>query len=126
MTELRETVESYWTAAEARHWLAFGDTLAEDVLFDLPQTRERIRGKARFVQFNCEYPGDWHIRVHRLIVDEKSGQVVTWSHATVGFEQKYAITFFTADAEGRIATITEFWPEPYEPPPGREHLVERY
>jgi hypothetical protein len=21
---------------------------------------------------------------------------------------------------------TDFWPEPYEPPPGREHLVERW
>jgi len=22
--------------------------------------------------------------------------------------------------------VTDFWPEPYEPPPGREHLVERW
>jgi hypothetical protein len=29
-------------------------------------------------------------------------------------------------AEGRIVKITDFWPEPYEPPPGREHLVERW
>ncbi|MGP3959181.1 hypothetical protein ACTWPT_24555 [Nonomuraea sp. 3N208] len=26
---------------------------------------------------------------------------------------------------GLISRITDYWPEPYEPPPGREHLVER-
>jgi hypothetical protein len=25
-----------------------------------------------------------------------------------------------------VAAVTDFWPEPYEPPPGREHLVERW
>jgi hypothetical protein len=27
---------------------------------------------------------------------------------------------------GLITRVTDFWPEPYEPPPGREHLVERW
>jgi hypothetical protein len=30
------------------------------------------------------------------------------------------------DAAGRIARITDFWPEPYEPPAGRAHLTERF
>jgi hypothetical protein len=25
-----------------------------------------------------------------------------------------------------ITQVTDFWPESYEPPPGREHLVERW
>lgn len=37
-----------------------------------------------------------------------------------------ALTFFRFDKSGRIAHITDFWPTPYEPPSGREHLVERY
>jgi hypothetical protein len=36
------------------------------------------------------------------------------------------ITCFDLDAAGRIAHITDFWPDPHEPPAGREHLVERY
>jgi hypothetical protein len=28
--------------------------------------------------------------------------------------------------DGLITRVTDFWPEPYEPPPGREHLVERW
>ena len=35
------------------------------------------------------------------------------------------IAFFEV-ADGMITGITDFWPEPYEPPPGREHLTERY
>ena len=124
MTELRKTVESFWSAAEARDWSTFASTLAEDVLYDLPQTRERIQGRDSYVQFNREYPGDWHLRIQRIVAD--SEQAVTWIHVTVGLDEVYAVTFFTGDEEGRITTVTDFWPEAYEPPPGREHLVERY
>ncbi|MFC7305706.1 nuclear transport factor 2 family protein [Streptomyces monticola] len=123
-TELRKTVETYWASAEARDWTAFADTLADDVVYELPQTRERVRGKEKYVRFNREYPGDWHLRTERIVAD--GDQVVTWVHFTVGLEEMYGICFFSGDARGRIAAISDFWPEPYEPPAGREHLVERY
>ncbi|MGW0968023.1 nuclear transport factor 2 family protein [Streptomyces sp. NPDC002516] len=124
MTDLRKTVERYWAAADARDWEAFADLLAEDVVYTLPQTRERISGRERYVEFNREYPGDWHVRTERVLAEP--GQAVTWTLFTVGPEETHAITFFTADERGRIATVTDFWPEPYEPPAGREHLTERY
>jgi hypothetical protein len=123
-TELLRTVEAYWAAAEARDWDAFAETLADDVLYELPQTRERVRGKERYARFNREYPGDWHLRIERIVADEEGA--VTWVHMAVGLEEMYGIAFFTGNGEGRIKTVTDFWPEPYEPPVGREHLVERY
>ncbi|WP_405571490.1 nuclear transport factor 2 family protein [Streptomyces sp. NBC_01167] len=126
MTELRRTVETYWSAAEARDWSTFATTLSDDVVYELPQTRERIRGKDAYVRFNREYPDTWHISVHRLVADAGSDHVATWVHAVVGLEEMHAVTFFTGDDVGRITTVTDFWPEAYEPPPGREHLVERY
>ncbi|MFC8826877.1 nuclear transport factor 2 family protein [Streptomyces sp. NPDC057137] len=130
MTELRRTVETYWAAADARDWTTFADTLADDVVYDLPQTRERIRGKGTYLRFNQEYPGDWRVRTERIVADPDTRQVVTWLRVTVGGEETVqemsAVSFFTGDAEGRIAAVTDFWPEPYEPPVGREHLVERY
>ncbi|MEV5913224.1 nuclear transport factor 2 family protein [Streptomyces chartreusis] len=123
MTDLRKTVERFWAAAEARDWDAFAGTLAEDVVYTLPQTRETITGRERYVQFNREYPGDWHLRVERTVAEP--GQVVTWLHFTVGLDEMYAISFFTGTDSGRIASITDFWPEPYEPPAGRDHLTER-
>lgn len=124
MTDLRKTVETFWAAAEARDWDAFTGTLAEDVVYTLPQTRERISGREQFVRFNQEYPGDWHLRIERIVAEP--GQVVSWVHFTVGLEEMYGIAFFTGDEHGRISAMTDFWPEPYEPPAGREHLVERY
>ncbi|QYX78438.1 nuclear transport factor 2 family protein [Streptomyces akebiae] len=126
-TDLRSTVERFWATAEERDWTAFAETLAEDVVYELPQTRERIRGRERYVEFNREYPGDWHARVERIVAEPgQREQAVSRTHVTVGSEEMYAITFFTGDEDGRIVAITDFWPEPYEPPAGREHLVERY
>jgi hypothetical protein len=36
------------------------------------------------------------------------------------------LCFFDLDADGKIARITDFWPERYELPASRTHLVERY
>ncbi|WP_406420618.1 nuclear transport factor 2 family protein [Streptomyces sp. NBC_00873] len=124
--DLRATVETYWTAAETRDWDTFATTLAEEVFYDLPQTRERIRGKERYLRFNREYPGDRHVRVERIVADRAGEQVAVRTLFTVGLEEMHAIHFFTGDDQGRIVEITDFWPEPYEPLAGREHLAERY
>ncbi|ROQ67932.1 SnoaL-like protein [Streptomyces sp. 840.1] len=122
----RAAVESYWTAADLRDWDTFAATLADEVLYDLPQTRERIRGKERYLSFNREYPGDWRVSVERIVADRDGQQVAVRTLFTVGDQELHAIHFFTFDARGLISEITDFWPEPYEPPAGREHLVERY
>lgn len=123
---LRATVENYWTAADLRDWDTFAATLADDVLYDLPQTRERIRGKERYLAFNREYPGDWRVRVERIVADGSGRQAAVRTLFTDGGQESHAVHFFTFDAQARINGITDFWPEPYEPPAGREHLVERY
>lgn len=117
-------IDDYWTTADARDWAAFGALLCDDVVYELPQTRERIRGRTAYLQFNVEYPGDWHLVVERSVVDAAGG--ASWATCTVGDESMPAVTFFRFDDAGRIAHIIDFWPTPYEPPPGREHLVERY
>lgn len=124
--DLRAVVETYWSAADARDWDAFAATLADEVLYDLPQTRERIRGKERYLRFNREYPGEWRVRVERVVADGEGRQAAVRTRFTAGVEESPAVHFFVFDATGRISGITDFWPEPYEPPAGREHLVERY
>lgn len=126
---LRAVVETYWTAADARDWSTFASTLADDVVYDLPQTRERIRGKDRYLRFNEEYPGDWHVRIERIVADAEGRQAAARTGFTTGGaepEEMDAIHFFTFDEQGLISGVTDFWPESYEPPAGREHLVERY
>jgi ketosteroid isomerase-like protein len=124
MTTVDEVVREYWARAEARDWAGFGELLADDVVYDLPQSSERIRGKADYLRFNEEYPGDWHATLVRAV--GQGTHAATWVSVTTDGEEQAALTFFQFDEQGLIAQITDFWPEPYEPPPGREHLAERF
>jgi hypothetical protein len=122
-TDADAVIEAYWTAANDRDWDAFGALLADDVTYDVPQTRESVRGRAAYVRFNTEYPGDWHAGIERIVGRGTSG--VSWTTFVVDDERMTGLCFFELDGEGRITSIVDFWPEPYDPPPGREHLVER-
>ncbi len=114
---------TFWEALEARDWEAFGATVTDDVTAWWPQTREQVRGRDALVRFMAEFPGDWHLRVEREHAD--AAGAATLVAFTVDGETVSGATFFELAPDGRIAGFTEFWPEPYEPPPGRAHLVER-
>jgi ketosteroid isomerase-like protein len=117
-------IERYWAVIEARDWPGLAGLLTADVVYELPQTRERIRGRDRYVQFNVEYPGDWHVAIERVVA--QGTEAVSWTTFAVAGADEPGLCFFRLDGSGRIAHITDFWPQPYEPPPGREHLVERW
>jgi hypothetical protein len=124
MNPTRDAVAAYWSAANARDWAAFARLLADDVVYELPQTRERIRGRDTYLSFNVEYPGDWHAVIERIVADER--HAASWIRMRVDGSEQPALSYFDLTDDHRIRAITEFWPEPYEPPAGREHLVERY
>lgn len=123
MSNLQQ-VKRFIETLEARDWEAWASLLHPDVVYEIPQSRERIKGRDRYLQFNQEYPGDWHLRLKVSIADEFNG--VAWFGWEVdGSDWAEGIAFFTLSG-GLITSITDFWPEPYDPPPGREHLVERW
>ena len=119
----RALVYAFAEALDHRDWDAFTAVLSPDVVYELPQTRERIRGRERYVQFNAEYPGEWHVEPQLVIGDDHDGCLLfRW---TLDDDSMLAVAFFEIDGD-RIVKVTDFWPEPYEPPAGREHLVERF
>jgi ketosteroid isomerase-like protein len=123
MTDNRHRVETFIETLDDRDWEEWVTLLDPDVVYEIPQTRERIRGRDRYLEFNQEFPGDWHLRVAVAIADDTNG--VAWFVREVeGAEPADAMAFFTF-ADGLITSVTDFWPEPYDPPTGREHLVER-
>ena len=123
MSGNRELVERFIASLEAREWDAWTRLLHPAVVYEIPQSRERIRGRDRYLRFNQEFPGDWHLRPKVTIADERHG--VVWFDWLLDGRTDDAMAFFEF-ADGLITRITDFWPEPYEPPPGREHLVERW
>ncbi|HZG94224.1 MAG TPA: nuclear transport factor 2 family protein [Mycobacteriales bacterium] len=119
-----DIARAYWTVMGARDWPALTALLADDVLYELPQSRERVRGAEALVRFSAEYPGDWEISLERVV--GQGWAAATWIDFRLDGAAQPGLTFFELDDDGRIVRVTDFWPDPYEPPPGREHLVERY
>ncbi|MDQ3737599.1 MAG: nuclear transport factor 2 family protein [Actinomycetota bacterium] len=124
MNDAKELAAAFVDRLDRRDWEAWAELLAPEIVYEIPQTRERILGRDRYLQFNQEYPGDWHIEPQVVAGDDRDAAVLfRW---TVDDDHPaLAIAFFEA-VEGRIVKVTDFWPEPYDPPLGREHLVERW
>lgn len=81
MTDAHHVVATSWAAAEARDWQAFSGLVPDHVVYEGPQTRERVRGRGAYVRFNVEgFPGEWHIAVKRILVEGPCA--VTWIEFT--------------------------------------------
>jgi hypothetical protein len=121
-----DLVSSYWAAAEERDWDSFGALVAEDVVYEAPQSRERVQGRSAYVRFNREgFPGAWHVRVVKIVGG--NGSAASWISMTdADGTVQPGLSFFEVDQSNVITRITDFWPEPYELPASRAHLVERY
>ena len=119
-----QIAEQFWALMQTNDFSAVGALLAEDFVLEWPQSRERIRGAERFARMNAEYPahGPWRFTVHRLVGDERTA--VSDVGITDGVQHARAISFFET-ADGRVRRLVEYWPEPYEAPANRAHLVER-
>jgi ketosteroid isomerase-like protein len=118
------TIREFWTATEGRDWDALEALLAEDLVYEMEQTRERVRGKRAFLRFFAEFPGDWHLTVRRVIAGDDGG--VSVLDFVVDGESMVGITFFTFDADGRVSRLEDVWPAPYDRPDSRAHLTERW
>jgi hypothetical protein len=119
------TIAAYVARAEARDWDAFDALIHPEVVYEIPQSRERLTGRERLRAFNTAYPGDWHLALAESYADDTGG-VGRLDWRIGGGPTDTAIAFFRFDRAGLITRITDWWPEPYEPPAGREHLVERW
>ncbi|MBV9002256.1 MAG: nuclear transport factor 2 family protein [Solirubrobacterales bacterium] len=121
-----DLVRAYWAAAEQRDWEAFGALVAENVVYEAPQTRERVRGRSAYLRFNREgFPGEWHLQIVKIVGGDREAASwigMTYADGTV----QPGLCFFEIDEHNLIGRITDFWPERYELPANRAHLVERY
>ena len=119
-----EIVQQFWALMQTNDFAAVAAVLAPDFVLEWPQTRERIRGAERFARMNADYPahGRWEFTIHRIVGD--AHEAVSDVAITDGVQQARAISFFET-AGGRVRRLVEYWPEPYDAPANRAHLVER-
>ncbi len=122
-THTEQTVHSFWQLANQRQWPKFAKLLHPNVVYMVPQTRERVRGREGFVDFFATWPGDWAVQVDIQIADDR--QAVTTFQFIDEHGTQTGITFFEL-SEGLISKIVDYWPTAYEPPPRVSAYVERY
>jgi hypothetical protein len=101
MSGTRGIVVTFIESLEARDWATWAGLLHEQVVYELPQTRERIRGRDRYLRFNQEYPGDWHLHLKVALADESNG-VAWFGWELPDAEPADGIAFF-AFADGLIS-----------------------
>lgn len=118
MTDNAMTARRFVELLEARDWDAWCALMTDDVVYDMPQTRERVRGRAPYLEFNRTYPGSWHLTPKVVLANEAHGVVwFDWTLEDDGErESGDAQAFFDFDGQGRITRVTDFWPEPYDAP----------
>ena len=68
-----DTIASYVSNAEAREWDAFVALLHPEVVYEIPQSRERVHGREALRAFNTAYPGDWHLELAESYADTEGG-----------------------------------------------------
>ncbi|MBA3288568.1 MAG: nuclear transport factor 2 family protein [Acidimicrobiia bacterium] len=113
----------FWELMATNDFGSVAEVLDPHVVVDWPLTRERIRGVDNFVRIQNEYPanGPWLFTIHRLFGD--GPEAVSDVSVSDGVVHSRVISFFTVDGD-RIAELREYWPDEYEPPDNRSHLVE--
>lgn len=124
MTNTKRIVEEFWRLMGTNDFYSVAAVLTSDFTLDWPQSGERIRGPRNFAAVNSEYPahGPWKFTINSLVAGPDSA--VTDVNVTDGNIRARAITFFTMQ-NGKIARITEFWPDPFPAAENRKQLVER-
>lgn len=121
--QTRDLVLRHWALANARDWVGFAALLAEDVVYEVPQTRERVRGRAGYTDFFATWPQPWEARIVKCIADDAGALTV------VDFvsNEPTATGLSVFEVRGGLITrITDYWPEPYEPGPRASAHVQRY
>ena len=124
VTDGRDLVASFAQRLERRDWTGLAELLDPDVVYEIPQTRERIRGRDRYVTFNAEYPGDWHLEPQVVLGDDHNGSLLfRW---TLGDRALVARRRLLRIPRGTHHQGHRLLARALRPAPRREHLVERW
>jgi ketosteroid isomerase-like protein len=118
-----EIVKKFWELMTSNDFRSVGAVLSDDFVLDWPQSGERIRGRDNYAAMNREYPahGPWTFTINRLVGNDD--QAVSDVTVSDGEQIARAISFFEI-TEGKISRIVEYWPDPFDAPDARRHLVE--
>jgi len=117
-----DKVKEFYKLMNTNDFRSASQMLSDEYTLDWPQSKERICGRNNFAKVNEEYPAyaRWSFTINRIVGD--ATDVVSDVTITDGTQVARAITFTTV-REGKIIKQVELWPENYEAPENRKHIV---
>jgi SnoaL-like domain len=119
----RALIVRHWELANARRWPEFSALLAHDLSYEVPQTQEYIESGHGYFEMFRTWPGDWIVTIKHLVCDDSKAICII--DFAVGESVMTGISIFEVQ-DGLIHKVTDYWPEPYEPPPRETaHLKRR-
>jgi len=124
-SDIRQTIERYWNAVNARNFDAVREIFAEDVFVEWPQSGERVRGKEACINVFANYPGG---SPKLLGIRRVMGQGDLWV-AETDFEypdgKRYLTVGIFEFRGGKIAHEVDYFAEPFPAPEWRMQWVDR-
>jgi len=94
----------------------------EDYTMEMPQSRERIRGREKMRAFQEAYPNPPSIQVRRVLI--RDGLWVLEGVNDYGGGQVYNVAVIIELKDGKMWRDTRYYAEPFEAPEWRAQWVE--
>jgi hypothetical protein len=120
----RRSVEDYWRALERGDARGATNFLHDEFVEDWPQSRERIRGKERWLEMATHHPTFPKVTLVRI-----RGSDDLWAaecdFVYPGSDDTWRICALCEMRDGKIVAITEYFGAPFEAAGWRSELVER-
>jgi len=124
-SDMRQTIERYWNAVNARDFDAVGEIFADDVFVEWPQSGERVRGKEACINVFANYPGG---SPKLLGIRRVTGQGDLWV-AETDVEYPDGKRYWTVGIfefrDGKIVHEVDYFAEPFPAPEWRMQWVDR-
>jgi limonene-1,2-epoxide hydrolase len=118
------TVEAAWRALGDGDWDAAAAMLHDDYVQEWPQSGERIIGRDDAIAVNRNFPGGLPKMRFRRTTAYGSAVVMETELTYADGSVFHGISIFEL-RDGRIATETDYFAEPFDPPQWRAQWVQR-
>jgi hypothetical protein len=119
----RALILRHWEAANQRRWDEFSRLLHPELRYEVPQTREYADSGHGYLEMFRTWPGDWTAGIRQLVCE--ASRAVSVIDFSVGDEVMTGVSIFEVSG-GLITKVTDYWPEPYDPPPRQTPLLKRH
>lgn len=119
----KSIIDMHWVCANTRDWGGFAALLSPKLRYEVPQTREYIESGAGYLELFSTWPGNWSAVIKHLVCEGPKAICVI--DFVVESETLTGVSVFEV-SDGLIVSVTDYWPEPYEPPARKTQHIKRH